>query len=155
MWSLRGKTHNLNTLPITSSISTTGLAVFFGHAQTKQLRRYASDNTANCHLNHTDVFHCVEKINSARALDQDYLHACHCAFFRWFNLPYFVLWVIEKQPCLAGEFRFNMNGRQMIQGKNTQMRWHGVEENSTRASAGGTSLSWISLILCFLTTDLK
>lgn len=65
------------------------------------------------------------KINSARALDQDNLHACHCAFFGWFNLPCFVWWVIEKQLCLAEEFRFNVNGREMIQCKNTH-RWDGT-----------------------------
>lgn len=69
----------------------------------------------------------VCKINSTSALDQDDLHACHCAFFEWFNLPCFVQWVTEKQPCLGEEFHFNVNGWEMIQCKNTQMRWQRVE----------------------------
>lgn len=37
---------------------------------------------------------------------------------------------------LVLEFHFNVNGMEMIQYKNTQMKWKGVEENSRRAPAG-------------------
>lgn len=81
----------------------------------------------------TDVLLLCVKVNFATALNQDYLHARHCAFYGWFNLSCFVLWVTEKQPCVGEEFHFIVNGMEMIQYKNTQMKWKGVEENSRRA----------------------
>lgn len=110
---------------------------------TRLLSRCESDNW-RCAL--------CGKINYATDLDQDYLHACHCACFRWFKLPCFVIWVTEKKTALAREeFHFNVNEREMIQNKNTH-RWNGngVEEIGTRASAGGAFLLWIADCLCCL-----
>lgn len=91
---------------------------------TKLLSGYVFDNWC---------FALCVKVNFATALNQDYLHARHCAFYGWFNLSCFVLWVTEKQPCVGEEFHFIVNGMEMIQYKNTQMKWKGVEENSRRA----------------------
>lgn len=83
---------------------------------TRLLGRYRSDNW-RCAL--------CGKINYATGLDQDYLHACHCACFRWFKLPCFVIWVTEKKnsPGSRGvSLQREWKGDDSEQ-KHTQMKW--------------------------------
>ncbi len=71
----------------------------------------------------------VWKINSARALDQDYLHACHCAFF-------FLRMIQSPMLCSMSHWKTALSGW----GVSLQYEWKGddsVQKHTDEMVRGG------------------